>query len=406
MPHVLLVGDFVKHTGFARVNEALAAGLQALGWQVSVLAVRYTGDPTPLQQTFRLYPADTGNDYYGMRRLPNVIAHAKPDVVLLVNDPWIVDDYLTILNQVEDPLPPIAAYMPVDGPNLNPLRLQQLGRLDAAIAYTEFGGLELAKAGLEQEIAVIPHGIDLALFRPLDQWDARRQLGIPDGFVVLLSDANSSRKRQDLAIRAFAEFARDAPDAWLLIHSEMNSPWGWDLAWLCRKAGVLDQTIFTGKHGKLTDDKLRVIYSCADVYLSASMGEGWGFGAMEAMACGLPVIAPNWAALAEWANDAAVLIDCDPEQTFAYVAAANQEGGVVSVEELTDALQILAREPAVYRYWRERGRKRVADPRFRWTEIARQFDTALLDAVRSAAARQQALDADLQAVDQVQGVSA
>jgi glycosyltransferase involved in cell wall biosynthesis len=261
------------------------------------------------------------------------------------------------------------------------LRLQQLSRLDAAIAYTEFGGLELAEAGLTQAIAIIPHGIDLDLFRPVDQWDARRQLGIPDGFVVLLNDANSSRKRQDLAIRAFAAFARDVPDAWLLIHSELNSPWGWDLAWLCRKAGVLDQTIFTGKHGKLTDDKLRVIYSCADVYLSASMGEGWGFGAMEAMACGLPVIAPNWAAVAEWANDAALLVDCDTEQAFAYVAAANQEGGVVRPADLAQALRTLHQEPAIREHWRERGLACVAAPQFRWDMIAAQFEQVLLRAI-------------------------
>ena len=50
--HVLLVGDFVKHTGFGRVNEAIARGLKALGHTVSVLAVRYAGDPTPLQADF------------------------------------------------------------------------------------------------------------------------------------------------------------------------------------------------------------------------------------------------------------------------------------------------------------------------------------------------------------------
>lgn len=383
MSHLLLVGDFVRHTGFARVNEAIATGLQALGWQVSVMGIRYNGDATPLQKTFNLYPAEAAaGDYYGITRLPAVIAHTRPDIVLIVNDPWIVDDYLSVLTQVPE-LPPIAAYMPIDGPNLNPARQLQLKQLDLAVAYTDFGARELAAAGLDnQEIAVIPHGIDLDLFQPGDQAAARKLLGLPDGFVVLLCDANASRKRLDLAITAFARFAHDHPESMLLIHSEMVSQWGWDLRHLVQKAGIMERTRFTGKHGKLTNEKLRMVYAASDVFLSATMGEGWGFGSMEAMACGVPAVAPRWAALGEWADESALLVDVDPDQTFTYVASANQEGGVVRPQALVDALSILYRDKAVWGYWAEMGLKRVREPRFRWENIAAQWATHLRACIR------------------------
>ncbi len=387
--HVLLVGDFVKHTGFGRVNEAIARGLKALGHTVSVLAVRYTGDPTPLQTEFDLYPAGTSSDYYGMQRLVPLIAHTRPDVVLIVNDSWIVNDYLQVLERVNhgSQLSPIAAYMPVDGPHLDPGRQTHLNNLDLAVAYTRFGADELTRAGLEVPTSIIPHGIDLETFGQGDQWEARRKLGIPDGFVVLVSDSNSSRKRLDLAIEAFARFAKDAPDAWLLIHSEEDTRWGWNLPWLCRKHGILDQAFFTGKHGSLTDRALHAVYTAADVYLSASMGEGWGFGAMEAMACGVPVIAVDWAALGEWAQGAARLHK--PQSTFTYAASANQEGGVVSPASLAASLDQFRANRKLRTRYRDLGLARVAEPQFRWDAIAVQWEAVLQGAIASAAERTQ-----------------
>src|SRR5262245_45266218 len=284
--HALLIGDFVRPSGFQRVNEAIAAGLAERGWRVDVLAVNYSGDPTPLAQRYRLYPAAAnGSDPMGVMRLPHVLAHTKPDVVLIVNDPWILPNYCAALPEEH---PPVVAYTPVDAPGINPVMLAGLERLTHLVAYTAFGAQELLAAGVPGPIGVIPHGIDLATFAPMDQALARATLGVPpDGFYVLVADQNQPRKRFDLAIAAFARFAAQVPDAYLLLHTQPVSEWGWDLRHLCWRAGVDTRTIFTNRGGMVPDEVLRVVYACADVRLSATMGGGWELTIMEAMACGL-----------------------------------------------------------------------------------------------------------------------
>jgi D-inositol-3-phosphate glycosyltransferase len=373
--HVLLVGDFVRPSGFQRVNEAIAAGLASRSWRVSVLAVNYSGDPTPLTERYRLYPAAAnGSDPLGVARLPHVLAHTKPDVVLLVNDPWILPNYCAVL---PEECPPVVAYTPVDAPGINPVMLEGLGRLTHLVAYTAFGAQELLAAGVPGPIGVIPHGIDREIFAPMDQALARATLGVPaDGFYVLVADQNQPRKRFDLAIAAFARFAAQVPDAYLLLHTQPVSEWGWDLRHLCYRAGVDHRTIFTRKGGMLPDELLRVVYACADVRLGAAV-EGWGLGLIEAMACGIPVVAPDWSAVGEWARDAAYLVPCDDELTHTNAGGHNTIAGLARPSLLAAAVLDLYRDRTLYDSYRQRGLTLVQHPAYDWSNIAMQWDATL-----------------------------
>ena len=382
MDHVLIIGDFVRLGGFQRVNEAIAGQLRSHGWRVSVLAINYSGDPTHLQADYALYPAGAnGSDPLGVARLPHVIAHARPDVLLFVNDPWVVDDYMRAL---PDDAPPAVAYLPVDGPGMNPDAIRHLGRLDTCIAYTAFGAQELRRAGVAGPIPIIPHGVATATFAPLPQADARAQLGIPpDIFGVLLCDANQWRKRHDLAIAAFARFAADVPAARLLLHSPRHTPYGWDLGHLITAAGLDDRVITSGQHGRLTDAALRLLYCAADVRLSATMGEGWGLTIHEAMACGVPVIAPRYAALGEWAADGAYLVDVDPEITDTYTGGHNTRGGGVRPSALAAALRDLFDHPDRRRGPGAPGDAGATQPPYDWAVIGAQFHAILQGVVAS-----------------------
>jgi hypothetical protein len=126
-PKLLIIGDFVKHTGFARVNEALAA-LAAPSWDIAVLGVNYKGDYTPLQQQYRLYPAHLGGELHGAKRLADIVAVEQPDACLFVCDPWIGADYARVLDQLPD-APPSVLYTPVDATGLRRVDVATAGRL-------------------------------------------------------------------------------------------------------------------------------------------------------------------------------------------------------------------------------------------------------------------------------------
>ena len=61
----------------------------------------------------------------------------------------------------------------------------------------------------------------------------------------------------------------------------------------------------------VTDAALNELYNAADVYFTTTLGEGWGLPVTEAMAAGLPVVAPRHTSLAELGGDGrAILYDC------------------------------------------------------------------------------------------------
>lgn len=403
---LLIAGDAVKHTGFARVVEALAAVLAALGWDVAIMALNWHGDHTELARRYRMYPAATDGTVHGFYRLSGVIAQERPDVVLIVNDPNVVDTYLEALESSGLPaLPPIVAYMPMDGMGINPAALGRLPHLAAWVAYTEFGLRELAEAvpGLaERPAAVIPHGIDLGTFAPVDRAAARAEVNLPerfrDGFGVLLVDRNGPRKALDAAFRAFARFAETAPDAFLVYHGAAKDE-GWDLDHLAERLGIERRVILTGGRwmtpgSGVTVEAMRTIYSLADVKLSSAWGEGWGLTTMEAMACGVPCVVPDFAALGEWAADGALLVRVDSEEPVTAPGGLNVEYHPARIRDMAEALGYLYAHPAVREALRARGLALVAQERYRWETIGAHFDRVLSVALAERLAAEQAARAE------------
>ena len=64
--------------------------------------------------------------------------------------------------------------------------------------------------------------------------------------------------------------------------------------------------IFTGR---IPDDEVVSLYNAADLFVHAALFEGFGLPPLEAMACGIPVIASSATATPEVVGDAAVMID-------------------------------------------------------------------------------------------------
>lgn len=377
---LLLYGDFACHSGFARVNEALARELAALGWDIAVLANNYTGDAHPLQLRYRLYPLGTPRTPTEAQiRFATVAERERPDVILVVNDPWIVRRCLT--SSV-----PMVAYMPVDGVGLRRSQIEPLNSLAHAIAYTEFGLGELRQAGYAGAASVIPHGIDTDMFYPIDQAEARARARMDrEAFAVLVFDRNQARKRLDIAFDAFARFAADKPDSVKLVYhgSLMDESWGWAIEEMAADLGIGDRLILTGRDMEplrgVAMDQLRLIYSMCDVKLSTSSGEGWGLTTFEAMACGLPCIVPDHSAYHEWCEDAALLIEAPI--VVRHAGGINTVGRVPYAETAAEALETLYSHAECRKRFAARGLTLVDRDCYRWPIIAQQFDAVLRAAV-------------------------
>lgn len=133
---------------------------------------------------------------------------------------------------------------------------------------------------------MLRNGVDLALFRPLQQADARRELGV-QGWPVLLSVGNLvPLKGHALCIDALVALADQWPDAQLLIVG--RGPEEQALRRHAEERGVAARVRLVGAVEQAT---LPRWYSAADVLLLASSREGWPNVLLEAMACGTPVVA-------------------------------------------------------------------------------------------------------------------
>lgn len=186
------------------------------------------------------------------------------------------------------------------------------GRASAAVVLSSaFGQLLSARYGVDPlRVHVIPAGIDASRFSTgVDQQAARRQLGLPDGFLAVSVRRLVPRMGLDIAVRATARMQRD-DDVHLVIAG--TGPEERPLKRLARDLGVENRVHLLGR---VPDDLLPLLYRAADVCLVPTRElEGFGYVALEALAAGTPVIASANGGLVELVGplEQRWLVDADP----------------------------------------------------------------------------------------------
>ncbi|MGD2039853.1 MAG: glycosyltransferase [Anaerolineae bacterium] len=157
------------------------------------------------------------------------------------------------------------------------------------------------------KIAVVPCGVDLGLFRRIPQAEAKRELGLSDSRrIILYVGRIEPLKGIDTLLRAVALIAPDYPtwcdDLSLVIIGgapgagveQTNA----ELARLDRlraDLGIEELVTFSGAKDQ---DTLVYYYAAADMVVMPSHYESFGMVALEAMACGTPVVASKVGGLA------------------------------------------------------------------------------------------------------------
>lgn len=209
-------------------------------------------------------------------------------------------------------------YFPVDAP-LDPEWTDIIAAVDLPVAYTEFGKQEAELKGRARghsfECAVIPHGVDTGLYRPVANRAALREqlwhqkwVG-PDDFLMLNVNANQRRKDVSRSLEVLKEVRRLGVPAKLLMHMPESSYEGLSLSRVARQLGFTELNewahhgvYFRNGNALLAEDQLPKYYNVADLYLTTTLGEGWGLGITEALACGCPVALPMHTACEEIVN--------------------------------------------------------------------------------------------------------
>lgn len=190
---------------------------------------------------------------------------------------------------------------------------------------------------LEVENTIILHGIDTALFNPpADRRDIRRRLGLPeDAVLVGCFGRVRYQKGNDLFVESMLRLLPDRPGVVAVMMggvTEDNRKFADDLVARTQVAGLAERILFLPeeKHWDISP-----WFKALDLYVAPQRWEGFGLTPLEAMACGVPVVATRAGA-------------------FEDLVADGETGRLVDIEDidaLTHATAELLDNPAMRTEW-------------------------------------------------------
>ena len=187
---------------------------------------------------------------------------------------------------------------------------QVIKRVDKIVAatYAEQTQLQFLYKANKRKITIIPPGVDTGHFYPIPKDEAREFLGVPaTKKIILYVGRIEPLKGIDTLIKAVAQLRIDIEQVTLAIiggdpnvSSERMSQEMARLQKMCEDLGLGGMVVFLGKRAQNT---LPYYYSAAEVLVMPSHYESFGMVALEAMACGTPVIASQVGGLAFLVQD-------------------------------------------------------------------------------------------------------
>jgi glycosyltransferase involved in cell wall biosynthesis len=236
------------------------------------------------------------------------------------------------------------------------LYLRFITRVSARRASRVIAISESSKAEIVTLFSVPAERIEVAVpgvgaaFRPLPPAsvaDFRRQNNLPEQFILHVGTLEP-RKNLDTLLRAYARLPQRGAVKLVLVGGM-----GWQtepLFALIEKLGLERDVLMAGY---VTTESLPLWYNAAKVFAYPSVYEGFGMPLLEAMACGLPVVASNTSSLPEAVGSDGLLLPPDDAEAWA------------------DALSGLLNDESTRAELSARGRRRAQS--FSWAHTAQQM---------------------------------
>lgn len=174
-----------------------------------------------------------------------------------------------------------------------------LDRADKIIAVSEFTKNEaINKLGIDEDKVVVIHlGIDLSKYKQMNKEYCRSLLGLdPHEKYILVVATKVPLKRLDISKAVFQQIRNHRDDLNLI---------------KCGSGNLEGDRIIN--LGLVTEDKMPILYNAVDLLLHTSEYESFGMPLLEAMACGIPIVASKKAAIPEIVGNCGELVNLDSD---------------------------------------------------------------------------------------------
>jgi len=177
-------------------------------------------------------------------------------------------------------------------PTYEPVVTFSINQSDAITAVSENLRQETLKSfNIEKEIHVIPNFVDIKRFHQSDK-DHFKQMLAPNGERILVHVSNfRAVKRVQDVVYIYDNIRHQIPAKLLMIG---DGPERQKCEDLTKELGIYHDVRFLGKQEQISE-----ILSISDLFILPSATESFGLSALEAMACGVPVISSNAGGLPE-----------------------------------------------------------------------------------------------------------
>ena len=177
-------------------------------------------------------------------------------------------------------------------PSFTEIIVFSINRSDAVTAVSESLRTDtVTLLPIDRTVRVIPNFLDCARWRRQEAPGLRRRLA-PEGERLLLHMSNFRRvKRPWDVVEVFARVAREVPSRLILVG---DGPEMAPTLTLAERLGVRERILVLGNQ-----EEVMPLLSVADVFLLPSEQESFGLAALEAMACGVPVVVSRTGGLPE-----------------------------------------------------------------------------------------------------------
>jgi N-acetyl-alpha-D-glucosaminyl L-malate synthase BshA len=177
-------------------------------------------------------------------------------------------------------------------PSFLPLVKFSIEESDGVTAVSKFlKETTLANYKITNEIKVISNFINTSLYNTTPNQEMRIKIA-PNGEKVLIHTSNFRKvKRVSDTIKILELVNRKIPTKLILVG---DGPERSECERFSHELNLQENVIFLGKQ-----DGIEKILTCGDIFLLPSQSESFGLAALEAMACGLPIISSNVGGLPE-----------------------------------------------------------------------------------------------------------
>jgi len=173
---------------------------------------------------------------------------------------------------------------------------------------------------VKDKILLLRNGYNNDIFYPVDvdrkALLAKHGLAYRGERIVLFAGKMTAFKGVDILLNAVQRYERSCPGGFITVIAGTGEEDG-KLRRLAKELG-LESAHFIGHKSQ---SELRRLYSAADVFAMPSRSEAFGLVALEAMACGLPVVASNVGGLPDFINSEVGTLTppCDPDALSAAI---------------------------------------------------------------------------------------